>query len=92
MGRICGKGPWALHQSVGLFTPSHNIHAFTRFSSATTFAQVDGFSGAFVRSYTDQASAKGAWKTYSQHGIFPDYGKGPWVVFLGRKLGVFESP
>ena len=53
--------------------------------------QVQDFSGAFQRVYDDPASAKQAWETYTWHGMFPGYGKGPWAVFLGRKLGVFED-
>ena len=52
--------------------------------------QTQNFSGAFQCTYPDRASATAAWEAYQQDGIFPGYSKGPWVVFLGRKLGVFE--
>ena len=52
--------------------------------------QTQGFSNAFQRTYPDYASALAAWNAFTRDGIYPDYGRGPWVVFLGRKPGLIE--
>jgi hypothetical protein len=57
--------------------------------SLSAAMQTTGFSDAFQRCYPDRESARAAWTAFTIHGIYPDYGKGPWVVFLGRKPGVF---
>lgn len=52
--------------------------------------QTQGFTDAFQRIYPDRVSAEAAWVDYYQDGIYPDYGRSPWVIFLGRKCGVFK--
>lgn len=49
-----------------------------------------GFSDGFQRAYAKRAPAEAAWRAYRADGSFPDYGKSPWVVFHGRRPGVFE--
>ena len=51
--------------------------------------ETQGFSGAFQRSFPDLDSARAAWDAFTRDGTYPNYGKGPWVVFLGRKPGIF---
>lgn len=51
--------------------------------------QTQGYSDAFQRVFPDRDSAITAWMAYTEEGIYPDYGKGPWVVYLGRKPGIF---
>ena len=63
-------------------------HGRFRISAALT---TQGFSDAFQRSFPDRGSATAAWNTFAQDRTYPDYGKGPWVVFLGRKPGVFTK-
>lgn len=58
--------------------------------SLSAAIQSQGFSGAFQRVYPDHESATEAWEAYQRDGTFPGYGKAPWVVFNGRKVGVFE--
>ena len=65
-------------------------HSRSRCSHSAA-VQAQGFSDGFWRSYSNQASAQTAWTAYTRDGIFPDYGRGPWIVVLGRKPGVFEK-
>jgi len=51
--------------------------------------QTQGHSDAFQRVFPDFDTAKAAWLAYVEDQVYPDYGKGPWVVFLGRRPGVF---
>jgi len=41
----------------------------------------------YQRVYPDRVSAEAAFTRFENEGIYPDYGKAPWVVFLGRKVG-----
>ena len=52
--------------------------------------QTQGFSDGFQRVYPDHELAEAAWNAYTRNGIYPDYGKSPWVVFLGQKPGLIE--
>ncbi|KAF9777749.1 hypothetical protein BJ322DRAFT_1114794 [Thelephora terrestris] len=51
--------------------------------------QIQGYRNAFQRAFSDLDAATQAWNTYVRDKIHPDYGKAPWVVFLGRRPGVF---
>jgi hypothetical protein len=53
--------------------------------------QTQGFSDPFQRVYPNFESAESAWNAYIRDKIYPDYGKSPWVVFLGNKPGVFTK-
>ena len=46
--------------------------------------QRDGY---HQREFPDRVSAEAAFTRFENEGIYPDYGKAPWVVFLGRKVG-----
>ena len=59
-------------------------------SSLGAALQTQGFSDGFQRVYPDHELAEAAWNAYTRDGIYPDYGKSPWVVFLGRKPGLIE--
>ena len=59
----------------------------SRFSESISI-QTQGFSDAFHQVFPDCDSAKAAWSTFTRDGIYPDYGRGPWVVYLGHKPGV----
>ena len=50
-----------------------------------------GFSDAFQRMYPDRDSAEAAWIAFMRDSTYPDYGKSPWVVYHGRRLGVIEK-
>ena len=45
--------------------------------------QTQGYSDAFQRVFPDRNAARATWKAYVRDKIYPDYGKAPWVVFLG---------
>jgi len=65
-----------------------DAHAFLRVMAAMqTVGQKDGFQ----RAYPDQASAEAAFNLFKNERIYPDYGKAPWVVFLGGKVGVITK-
>ena len=53
--------------------------------------QTQGYSEGFQKTFLTRNSAETAWIAYTQDRTYPDYGKGPWVVFLGRKPGVFTK-
>jgi len=60
-------------------------HMFLRIAAAMqTIGQRDGYQHV----YPNQASAEAAFARFENEGIYPDYGKAPWVVFLGRQAGV----
>ena len=50
--------------------------------------QTQGYSDNFQRAYPSRESAEVAWRAFRQNGIFPDYGKGLWVVYIRNKPGV----
>jgi hypothetical protein len=52
--------------------------------------QTVGFSDGFQKAYPDCKSTEDAWLAFDRDGSYPTYGKAPWVVFLGRKLGVLS--
>ena len=51
--------------------------------------QTQGFPGGFQRTLPDFEAGKAAWIAFTRDMTYPDYGRGPWVVFHGRKPGVF---
>jgi len=53
--------------------------------------QTQGHKEGFQRFFPTRDSAMAAWSAYNRDKTYPDYGKGPWVVFLGRKPGVFTK-
>ena len=81
----------------GLYDESYvlsfdNVFARSRnYSRLMAIMQTQGFSDAFQRTYPDRPSAVAAWNTYSRDGTYPEYGKSPWVVFIGRRPSVFEK-
>ena len=81
----------------GLYDESYvlsfgNVFAHSRnYSKLMVIMQTQGFSDAFQRTYPDRPSAVAAWNAYSRDGTYPEYGKSPWVVFIGRRPGVFEK-
>ena len=73
-------------------TRSHSTppiaHPLLRITATTqTIGQEDGYQ----RVYPDRASAEAAFNRFENEGIYPDYGKAPWVVFLGRNVGVLTK-
>lgn len=50
--------------------------------------QTQCYSDNFQRVYPNYESAEVAWIAFRRAGIFPDYGKAPWVVYIGNKPGV----
>ena len=52
--------------------------------------QTQGFSDNFQRTYSDRETADAAWCAYMRDGTLPDYGRPPWVVYIGRRVGVME--
>ena len=63
----------------------------TSLSSAGATEQTDGFPDAFMLAFEDPAQANDAFNRFLEHGIIPARGRGPWVVFVGRRQGVFTS-
>ena len=47
-----------------------------------------GTKDGFQRAYPDRGSAEAAFELFKSEQVYPDYGKAPWVVFLGRRTGV----
>ena len=64
---------------------SHGLPSLS--AAMQTVGQKDGFQ----RCYPDRASAEAAYDLFEEQGIYPDYGKSPWVVFHGRKTGVVSK-
>ena len=52
-----------------------------------TVGQKDGFQ----RCYPDRASAEAAFSLFENEKVYPDYGKAPWVVYLGHRIGVITK-
>ena len=52
--------------------------------------QTQGFSDGFQKAFPDHGSAEDAWSAFIRDGTYPDYGRAPWVVFIGRNPGVFS--
>ena len=63
-------------------------HAHTFLFRVFASIQTQGFSDNFQRTYPDRESANAAWSAYMRDGSFPDYGRPPWVIFIGRWVGV----
>jgi hypothetical protein len=53
--------------------------------------QTQGYSEGFQKTFPTRDSAAAAWSAYVLDKTYPTYGKGPWVVYLGRKPGVFTK-
>ena len=51
--------------------------------------QTQCFSDGFQRAYANRDAAEAAWQAFMRNGTFPDYGRSPWVVYFGRRPGVF---
>jgi hypothetical protein len=47
------------------------------------------FSDGFQRAYPNPEAAEAVWLAFMRDGTFPDYGRSPWVVYFGRRPGVF---
>ena len=62
-----------------------NAHVLFRVTAAM---QTIGHRDGYQRVYADRVSAEAAFHRFESEGIYPDYGKAPWVVFLGRRVGV----
>ena len=69
------------------FTPSNadDLH------SVDATEQTEGFPNAFKLAFEDTAHANHAWNKFLEDGTIPAHGRGPWVVFVGRRQGVFTS-
>ena len=57
-------------------------------SSVLAAMQTQGYSDNFQRVYPNRESAETAWNAFKKDRVFPDYGKSPWVVYIGNKPGV----
>ncbi|KAF9789421.1 hypothetical protein BJ322DRAFT_1105268 [Thelephora terrestris] len=51
--------------------------------------QTQCFPDAFQRAFPNRGAAEAAWLAFMRDGTFPDYGRSPWVVYFGRRPGVF---
>ena len=60
-------------------------------SSIGATEQTEGFPNAFKLAFEDPAQADKAYSKFLKDGTVPAHGRGPWVVFAGRKQGVFTS-
>ena len=57
-----------------------------RFSESAAM-QTQGFSDAFQRCFPTRDAAELAWSAFNRDGTYPDYGRSPWVVYLGHTGG-----
>ena len=57
----------------------------------TATSQTNGFPHGFMLAFDDPATADTAHKEFQISGTIPTHGRGPWVVFIGRRPGVFTS-
>ena len=57
------------------------------FRVLTSF-QTQGFRDNYQKTFPDRESADAAWCAYMRDGSFPEYGCFPWVIFIGRWVGV----
>ena len=60
-------------------------------SGTEATSQTDGFPHAFMLALDDPAAADAVYKDFQSSGTIPAHGRGPWVVFIGRRPGVFTS-
>ena len=67
------------------------IRTLTGHFSEFAAMQTQGFSDGFQRVFPDCDSAEEAWSAFIQDGTYPDYSRGPWVVYLGNRLGVISK-
>ena len=79
---FCGKIP-GIYESlyISSFVSSLSTHSCD--SSLGVALQTQGFSDGFQHVYPDHELAEAAWNACTRDGIYPDYSKSPWVVFLG---------
>ena len=63
----------------------------TTLHSVDATEQTEGFPNSFKLAFEDAAQAHHAWNQFIEDGTIPAHGRGPWVVFVGRKQGVFIS-
>ena len=59
--------------------------------SGLAMVQTVGQKDGFQRCYPDRASAETAFRLFEDEKVYPDYGKAPWVVYLGRRIGVITK-
>jgi hypothetical protein len=68
----------------------HNVpHRSLVYLRQPAILQVQCFPDAFQRAFPNHEVAEAAWVAFMRDGTFPDYGRSPWVVYFGRRLGVF---
>ena len=60
-------------------------------SSVDAIEQTEGFANGFKLAFEDPVQAHDAYNQFIKDGIIPPHGKGPWVVFAGRRQGIFTS-
>jgi len=60
-------------------------------SSTEASSQTDGFPHAFMLAFDDPTTANVAYEEFQASGTVPVHGRGPWVVFIGRRPGVYTS-
>ena len=86
-----GKEP-GVYDCVYVFFTQNQVdpHVHVGFIRLLASFQTQGFSGNFQRIYPNRETADAAWLAYMRDGTFPDYGRSPWVIFIGRWVGVTE--
>ena len=89
MGRLQRQSPGYIRLlvSLHLIPESGSLRAHSHLSVLAAM-QTQGYSDNFQRVYPSRESAEAAWRAFQQTGTFPDYGKGPWVVYIGNKPGL----
>ena len=68
---------------------SGTIRYLLDLSSLLAILNSQCFSDGFQRAFPNYDAAVAAWGAFMRDGTFPDYGRSPWVVYLGRRPGVF---
>ena len=59
------------------------------YSSLGAAAQSQSFPDGFQKAFPNREQAMDAWIAFMSDGTYPGYGKRPWVVYVGRRTGVF---
>lgn len=72
-------------------SPRSPFPALTNLFSGEATEQTEGFHGAFKLTFEDSEEADNAFDKFLENGTIPDHGRGPWVIFVGRRRGVFTS-
>ena len=70
--------------------PDHALE-LTDGPSTEATSQTDGFPYSLLLAFDDPVAADRAYEEFLDDGTTPSYGRGPWVVFIGRTPGVFTS-